>query len=528
MRSSWDRRVIPRWRASSISATLFENLPLKQRKSWKSEARADLLAEVKKKVTDWSNAPTLGVAADLLNYAHLSELRPILKEPAHYIHQHSALSPQILSLAKSVLELDEYPEYGTTPYIYNEISRLKKQLRFNPRDAVAYVDLARHYVVNNQSSAAERPISTALALAKDNRFVLRAASRFYLHLNDPEFSLQILKRSARTLEDPWLLASMIAVETVLGKAPAHFKRAKAMLEGGKFAPLHLAELGAALATLQLNDGHFKNARKLFNVSLNNPNDNAVAQAVWAANEFSMNLAIDPSWLNSGFSSEASYYAFEKAGDYRNATKAARGWFEDEPFSIRPLQAGAFAASILGEFVVAEQLARQALLLDPTCLEVKNNLVFALTAQNRIEEAIALLNDVCAAELKGAEELSGHALANRGMLYYRIGDVERGNKSYLYAVAVLERSKQLSSRDVAFAYWAQEAARASDPQAEEILSRATKLIGPDSMAAKLVLGNAKGAVAQAPEVTQVQFPSIKTWEHDKDKNILIMSKRDPFK
>lgn len=528
MRSSWDRRVIPRWRSSTISAMLFENLPTKRRRGWTENDKSDIVNEVSGKIAEWRLTPTLGVAADLLNYAHIQQVKELLKEPAAYIHQHAGLAPQILSLAKSVLGLEYYSEYGAKNYLHSEISRLKKHLRFNPRDAVAYVDLARHYVVNKQSSAAEKLIFTALALEKDNRFVLRSASRFYLHLNDPDRSLKVLARSERTKEDPWLLASMIAVETILDKSPEHFKRAKAMIEGERFAPVHLAELGAALATLQLNEGHLKNARRLFNASLNNPNDNAVAQAVWAANEFSMNLAIDPGWLSNAFSSEASYYSLEKIGDYRNALKAARDWFEDEPFSIRPLQAGAFVASICGEFSIAEDFVRQALLLEPTCVEAKNNLIFALIAQNKIDEALILLNDVCFVEMKNGGEFSGHTLANRGMLSYRLGDIENGYKNYRHSVAILERTRQFAARDVAMAYWVQEALLASDPKGNEVFLRSKDLISRDSLAANAVLKSATGEIGKNNNVGQPKIKSTITWEHDKKENVLVMKKSNPFK
>jgi len=534
MRSTWERRVIPRWRSSSISARLSENLPVIKRKNLGVKVPSQIHAEVTEKVNRWRYSPTLGVAADLLNYAHVEEVREILKEPAHYIRNFPELSHQILSVAKHVLGVDEYPEYGKTPYIYNEIARLKKHLRVNPRDAVACIDLARHYAVNNQASHARRLILTSLDLARDNRFILRSASRFYLNLHDPDRSLHILKNSDRTAEDPWLLASMISVETILDKPPKYFRRAKAMVESKRFAPVHLAELSATLATLHLNTGNLKNARKLFNVSLTNPNDNTVAQAVWAANEFSMSLAIDPAWFSNDFSSEASYYALEKTGDYRNALKAAREWFEDEPFSIRPLQAGSFVASILGEFKIAEDLIRQALLLDPYCIDAKNNLVFALTAQNKTADAIELLNEICLIEMKNNDELSGHTLANRGMLYYRLFDIENGHKNYLRSISKFEREKSYASRDVAIAYWAKEALLASDEKAGEIFLHAKKVIGQDSFAAKLVFASMTQVTEKEKDkiensIVQIsKLNSIKTWEYDKSKNTLIMSRRDPFK
>lgn len=530
MRNNWERRVIPKWRSSKIHASLQDNLPLQQvGRKRNQEFLNEFSSELIKKLSQWRSRPDFGVAADLLNFSHVSHYRDLLVEPALYLNDHpTKLSPQLATAVRSVLGIEEYQTYGDRVYVQAEIVRQKKYLDLNPRGAIPYVDIARLYVIKGQLKKAEKAIRTAVAIAPDNRFVLRSASRFYVHNDEPERALALLRKAPRTQEDPWVLASLIAIETMQDAPPSYFKRARAMMDSTRFNPVHLAELGAALATLQLNTGHFKNARRLFNQSLSNPNDNTVAQAVWAANEFSMAISIDPDWLVSRYSSEANYYTHEKIGNYTEALKCAQAWFDDEPFSTRPLQAGAFAACILGRYDVAEDQIRQALLLDPTSPDSKNNLAFSLMARNKLSDAVSVLADVYSSEMRTGNALSGHTLANLGMFYYRQGDRDNGNKFYEHAVSALDNGRQSSSKKIALAYWVNEATLAADPRLPEIVTQATAAVaGSDSVAAKIVLARAlKKDESEVPTVDAKN--SLVRWEHDKIRNILTSTRGLPFK
>ena len=54
---------------------------------------------------------------------------------------------------------------------------------FNP---IVWVELARLYIMHDQVEKAERALLTALHLAPDNRFVLRSATRFFIHTDQFE------------------------------------------------------------------------------------------------------------------------------------------------------------------------------------------------------------------------------------------------------------------------------------------------------------------------------------------------------
>lgn len=533
MRSSWPRRVIPRWRSSTTSASLAESLPHKPVNANVANRAvpAAVLDEARRKIEKWTENQDVGRAIDLLSLGVIEDLHKDLTAPAELVLSLGSdlVTPQLKRLADTILSKSHYHEYFAQQTYYRKgIARLRALLSINPRNSLAWVDIARIYTILGQNDPAKRAMKIALSLAPNNRFVLRSVARFLLHVGDPERALAILKRSPRTVDDPWLLASMISVETILSRDSQNFKKAKQLVDGSRFAPVHLAELGAAVATLHINSGESKLAKRAFNVALQNPNDNAVAQAVWVANEFSLSMNIMPEWLTDRFSAEANYYALEKAGDYRAALTAACTWFEDEPFSIRPLRAGAFAASILGKYQVAQDQMEQALTLDPHDIESKNNLVFALAGQDELERAFELLHENSHAEIAKSGGLSGHSLANWGMLYYRNGDLEKGGQLYKQAHAALISKNEKVAGAVALAYWAQEAKRALDPAAGAIIADAEKQIVGDSMAAaKVVLQRTiRGTDEAAPKV-KVVLPSAISWVHDKDANTLTMNRALPF-
>ena len=531
MRSRWDRRVIPRWRSSGVSASLLESMPTKTGPK-PTVLKEGVLNDLAAKVRDWSENPRMGVAADLLNFAHLRDANDLLIEPARYlIALGEDLPPQLSAIAAQIVGGQQQTTEGWKDIgCQREISRLRKLLAVNPRDAIALIDMARFYAALGQNERADRAVSTAVALQPHHRFILRSASRFFVHNGDPEQALHILNKSARTKGDPWLLASHIAIETILERSPTQIKRARTIIESYMFSPQHLSELGVALATLHVNSGQMKIGKKLFNQALVTPNDNAVAQAVWAATEFSMPINIRPEWLSDRFSFEANYYALSQDGRYQEALKAAVGWFEDEPFSSRPLRGAAFSASVLGRYTDAEDCLRQALMLDPGDIECQNNLVFALAGQNRLAEAAELLSTIRQAESERGS-LSGHTLANIGMFFYRSGDIDLGRQYYGDAVTLLDSQKKRDSKDLASAFWVREAQLSGDPKLPEILtSIKPALQKSDSPAAKAVLTRTLKGNFLEEESSSESSPIIRSaikWEHDAKRNVLLIQKKDPF-
>jgi hypothetical protein len=159
--------------------------------------------------------------------------------------------------------------------------------RAYPQNALGWVELALSYTIANDLHRAERAILVALQLAPNNRHVLRAASRFFLHKNDPIRAYDIVARSD-AINDPWLVASELALAELIDRDTRFYKLGIGML-GQQMLPRQITELAGSLATKELIEGNKKKARRFFRESMADPNANALAQAEWATPNFGSNL-----------------------------------------------------------------------------------------------------------------------------------------------------------------------------------------------------------------------------------------------
>src|SRR5262249_14991627 len=155
-------------------------------------------------------------------------------------------------------------------------------LRTAPRTPLFWTELARWYASLGQRDPADHAMRVALELSPSHRFVPRSAARLSLHLDDPERAHSLLRRAERTQTDPWLLAAEIAIAPLAGERSRWMKHGRRVVESQRFHPTAVSELASALATEAFMAGSGRDARRLFECSLELPTENAVAQAAWAA------------------------------------------------------------------------------------------------------------------------------------------------------------------------------------------------------------------------------------------------------
>ena len=429
MINQWERNVIPKWRRSVIAATLPETHALTKVKkiSYKADNEIDYLT---KELIVWRESKSIGVAADLLNHCYTPELTDILVEPANYILQSKENVPNsLLLLAKRIT--GEAPNITEShPYIISnpdelfvEIAKLKGRLSYNPRDAITLVDIARLYASLGQKEKANRAISIATSIYPNHRFILRSSIRHWIHAGELEKGLFLLRNTERTKSDPWLLASELAIESVMKKSPKRWKLAKEIISSNRFSPTHVTELASASAAIHLADGNFKDSKRMFNKSLVAPNDNAIAQAVWASEYFGIHINTRPEWFEGKFSAEANYYKKQSELDFNGAIEAATDWFHSEPFSLRPIRAATYASAIMDKYGDSESFAKLGLKIDNTDTELRNNLVYALACQEKLEEAYKELQRVLVDERNIIGKIGYHSFANLALLNYRYGHFE---------------------------------------------------------------------------------------------------------
>lgn len=534
MHSKWDRRVIPKWRASAVAANLPESKPLREQTN-----RPSLLTFNPTSITDlvkeWNTQPSIGVAADILSFSNSPDAIPFITDIAKKISEEgasfSAPTP-LLNLAKRIANIQEVPqEEGVEDLpvglkIYHQsAARLKQKLRLDPRNAVALVDLARLYAALGQDMKARDAILMAAALRPNHRFILRSACRLLVHTGETERALNILKNTEGVLDDPWLLAPLISITEILNKPQKYLRKARSLFSSGVLHPMHLSELGGAIATIQIIDGDIKSAKKTFNAALTAPNDNTVAQAMWASENFSIPIKAREEWFNK-FSCEARYYQRYADGDFEGATKAAIYWFKDEPFSTRPMKAASFSAGIFGDNKLSEKFALQGLRLDKDDIELRNNLIFALGSQNKIDEAVLHLQHVVQTERRDKGGISGHSMANIGMLLYRLGEYNEAEKSYRRAISHFKKNGDNFAYVLASTFMAREASLSRSPNAQELITEALDINKKaDCSASKKILSLL--TTSNSSETQGVSKTQDQEVVYDRSKNTLIIKKLDPF-
>ena len=412
-------------------------------------------------VADWEKRKTLSLAADILNFGVLhNNNSKIFTDAAGFIlRNQDKAGSSLISLARKAVNSpddDEIEEVILTPkmyhinnLVYSEISRLKKMVAREPNFAVGWIELARNYVILAQKEKALRCIQIALHIAPNNRFVLRAAARFFVHVNDFEQGFDILAKSSLASTDPWVLSTILAMTRKIDKRTHHISKGRKLLSNERLTFYETSELNASLATIELFQGSHRSARKLFKNSLINPNENSLAQAAWLGEIEYQN---DKGTFNQLFETayEAETVQSYKKGDIEKSYKNNMEWIEEEPFSVRPLQTASYhALTFFEDFDEAINVTTLGLKTNPDNMVLKNNLIFSHIMKDDLSLAKNLLD--------GIEEskITGHLEATKGLYFFRNKDINRGRELYKSAIDNFKEKKNSYLETLAYLNYARE-------------------------------------------------------------------------
>jgi tetratricopeptide (TPR) repeat protein len=323
------------------------------------------------------------------------------------------------------------------------IRELKSRLRADPRTALIWADLARGYAALGQRHRADHAMRVALALLPNHRFLLRSAARLSIHLGDPERAHRLLATTPGTPGDPWLVAAEIAVAPLAERQSKMIKHGRKILESNRFHPGSLSELASALATESLTAGNGRDARRLFERSLGDPTENAVAQAAWAARQ-GARIEIPPDLLNDvedSFEARAQLYA--EAGDVGAALENAWAWLRAEPFAGLPAAFGSHEAALARNYEEAIRFTDFGLIANPDDFFLLNNRAFALASTDEVDLADEQIKKIKVDSLEPDEKLV--LQATKGLVAFRRGDFVLGRALYLQTI---QSARDTSLRAVA--------------------------------------------------------------------------------
>lgn len=438
------RNVVPNWRDYYKTARLGEF------GSTFVNVRLPELFPIDEYIRSWQENHSIPFAGDLVSAAILNghHSSPDVLDAANFIVAHPDESTSILlKTAKSLVATPEEKaaaaQLSVSQKIDNiknqedsvkqEIKLLKKSRDYCCYNPIAYCELARCYVTLGQFDKAKNAIEIALHLAPGHRYVCRSAARFFLHIHDDDRARSVIAKNPSLLKDPWLLASEIAINTLMNRTSRHIKTGSELIASSNHSPFSISELSSAIGSLEMINGNKKKCRSYFKTALVKPNDNSLAQAQFLLSknsdltfEFGDNLSLPNAF-------EADALSAYITDDFSKSLVAAVDWIDDMPFTRRPIQFAAnIAYSFLKEYDIAANILDLGLKANPNNPILLNNKAYACALGGRIVDAERAI-----AEAKKSQDLSSDArvciTATEGLIEYRKGNIDAGRSLYKIAI-----------------------------------------------------------------------------------------------
>jgi hypothetical protein len=325
-----------------------------------------------------------------------------------------------------------------------DVGRLRAILVREPRNSIRRVDLSLAHAILGEEQKALDQMTAALGLAPDSRFVLRSATRLFVHVKEHDRALRALHKSQRLAHDPWLLAAEMSTSQAAGKKIQTIRVAREMLTSQDFSPHALSELGSELATQEIYSGRDKVARRLFEAAMREPNENAVAQAQWAAKKG--RLDFDTSVLEVERAFEARSRVSASQGEWDDAVQNGLDWLRDQPFARdAALFTSYWAGTGLADYRITAEVSEQGLRVHPNDAMLNNNAAFAYANLDELAAARRAFGKLPKAS---SSEYTPTFRATEGLILYREGALDLAREAYAGAIRKFRSSRESDSEAVA--------------------------------------------------------------------------------
>lgn len=485
------RDVIPRWR--TFVKSINETEAFKPIEGWKEKDHVisqELLDE-------WNQNPTLTLATEIVSSGYVTGSNQTAIEAAKMVASSHTVSRLAKELAGFILGQKQTLNPETTFEEGELIRNSRLRTKLYPRNAIAWVDLALGYVIAGKTNEARKSLRVALNLAPDDRFVLRAVSRFLVHQNEEDVALHILRSRLITKHDPWLMATEIALCEAMEISSPLTKAGRRIILKGEFSPFNMAELSSEIATIEYRHGDIRNASKLFRKSLENPTENAIAQAGWVARR-DKSFSFDGSMPNTDLcSAEAMAWGKYLEGDWNKSAECSLQWFQDQPFSVRPALLGSSVYSMaLEDYSTAIDMCEKSIRCNPDDEMLLNNFAYILAMNNETERAKRYFDRIPGVIENKKSSEAVVFLATRGLLRIRSGQIQEGIADYNKSIQMAAKNKDPNRMLVASANLATELRRmGQDVDAKQVLTAASSIAdASNDPLASFVFSQAKKRIA----------------------------------
>lgn len=450
------RRVIPNWRY------YHNTLQLGELGSLSSEIKDLEFFPIDDYVDDWIDNKSIHRATDLISTAICNSQKenPYVIEAAKYLLDVNLKNVTDIqrNMSKYILNEDEVSDkrilhlniramdkLDNVSDVREKIKSLRVIAHVNPYNPIVYVDMARAYTTIGELDKAERLIKLSLYLDPRSRFVARSAARFYIHKEDYDRALDIIRKTGYSKYDPWLMASEISVAMMNNKRTFNIKKGERMAFSDNYNPFCISELASTIGTVEMEDGYRKVSRDLFRRSLVSPNDNSLAQAGWATRNYNLSLNIqDITEISNGYEERAYRLLFEE--HYEEAMDSIIDWICDMPFSEKSVKLGyEVSTSLLKNYSLSSKILEIGLKANPFNMNMLNNRAYVCALDNKIEEAqkeMRRLEKICRIDDGGTIPIC--MTATQGLILYRSGKINEGKNKYEQAI---QMAKDLKDEEV---------------------------------------------------------------------------------
>lgn len=332
------------------------------------------------------------------------------------------------------------------------ISSLKSSLSVYHRNPILWADLSYYYATIGHLKKSKKCMDIAIELSPNNVFLLRSASRCYWHCNDPEKGLYLIRKSPISKESPSLVSSEIAISELMNKKPLFSKNARSLIKSGNFEPKFLSELESTLGTLEFSNGSNKIAKSLIQSSLEDPNENTIAQAEWISKGIGLFFKRPEKVVLGTYEADARKYLRE--GMYEKSFHAALDWLKFQPFSSRPALFGSYVASVcMGDYNSSISITETGLCADPDDIILNNNLAFSLASIGNTVKAKEIINKLNKRNLN--EQQKAIISATSGLIEFKNGNYDTGRELYKKAIDSFGIPDRDYYRAVAMLFWGRE-------------------------------------------------------------------------
>jgi tetratricopeptide (TPR) repeat protein len=508
------RRLIPQWRKVSYAVNQPDMLGLVKPLEKKPSLEVDA-AIIEQALASWKLTNSVGELADLLAFGVDPSAHAALLAPAKFALETPTASPVMRLVAQNILSSGAgESEVWSRGDVASEVRNIRAILRMTPNNTIGLVELAQHYLTNGNIKRAHRCLASAFQLSPKSVFVIRAFARYWVHIGRPDKAHHFVKRLSLSSEDPWLMASEIALAQVAKLPSMQLRRAQRALAVKSFSARNVTELAAAVGDSELNHGKLKEARKLFRTAFDVPNDNVLAQAIHKQGE--LGIEIDEQILKRASNGVFEGRALQAiiGADFETASDLTTQWGQSEPFSSRPKMLESYINGALGRYDHALSAAISGLRADPSDLLLRGNKAYALAGLGRFEEAELEIKIINA---KDGDQFAPFTHATRGMIALLNGDPEAGIAIYDEAIALFSSRKDEESITTCRAFMARAAAAAEIPQRAALLTAASERFAkvPSPAGAVILRTLSQSAVVSNAGLLR----RVVQWEWDVEKNTL---------